>query len=188
MFSGGSYDEVARWLRIFTQNVSSRRSVKSATLSRRTASGYSMRYGIWRKSSLVRGAMGGLSLQLFDIGRVEVLRGPQGTLYGRNSTGGLVHFISEKPSEDFQAYAQIDGGSYDQVKFEGAIGGALGETVSARASLATNISAPRLRVVMSRMTPIARCAVPSAAIWYSASARSQRSSPVSAVTIRYSTA
>ena len=39
----------------------------------------------------------------FDIQRIEVLRGPQGTLYGRNATGGLVHFISNKPTDDFEA-------------------------------------------------------------------------------------
>lgn len=41
---------------------------------------------------------------LFDIKRVEVLRGPQGTLFGRNATGGLVHFVSEKPSTQFESY------------------------------------------------------------------------------------
>jgi len=42
---------------------------------------------------IYHGATGGLHFQMFDMERAEVLRGPQGTLYGRNTTGGLVHFI-----------------------------------------------------------------------------------------------
>jgi iron complex outermembrane recepter protein len=85
-----------------------------------------------------RGAMGGLHLQLFDMERVEVLRGPQGTLYGRNTTGGLVHFISKKPTEDFEGYGEVSFGSFDEIKFEGAVGGAISEQLLGRISIATN--------------------------------------------------
>ena len=85
-----------------------------------------------------RGAMGGLHLQLFDMERVEVLRGPQGTLYGRNTTGGLIHFISRKPSEEIEGYGEISGGSYNQIKFEGAVGGPISDRLLGRISLATN--------------------------------------------------
>ena len=46
-------------------------------------------------------ALPGLTFQLFDVERVEVLRGPQGTLYGRNATGGLLHFISKRGGDEF---------------------------------------------------------------------------------------
>lgn len=71
---------------------------------------------------------------LFDIERVEVLKGPQGTLFGRNATGGLVHYLTRKPSDTPEGYADLTYGSYDQVRFEGAVSGPLSPTVSYRLS------------------------------------------------------
>lgn len=85
-----------------------------------------------------RPAMGGLSFQLFDMERVEVLRGPQGSLFGRNTTGGLVHFLSKRPTDELDGYLSLTGASNGQFKFEGALGGPIGETVSGRLSVATN--------------------------------------------------
>ena len=82
--------------------------------------------------------MSGSGFMLFDMERVELLRGPQGTLYGRNATGGLAHFVTVKPSREVDGYGQLTVGSYDQVKFEGAVGGGLGEAISARISVATH--------------------------------------------------
>ncbi len=82
--------------------------------------------------------MSGSGFMLFDMERVELLRGPQGTLYGRNATGGLAHFVTVKPSQEVGGYGQLTVGSYDQVKFEGALGGGLGEAVSARISFASH--------------------------------------------------
>lgn len=86
-----------------------------------------------------RPAMGGLSFQLYDMERVEVLRGPQGSLFGRNTTGGLVHYITRRPTDEFDGYFSVTGASNSQFKFEGAVGGPLGESVSGRLSVATNI-------------------------------------------------
>lgn len=68
---------------------------------------------------LVSSAMGAIGL--FDLERVEVLKGPQGGLYGRNTTGGAVRIISAKPSTtDFDGYGQVSYGRWDRTKLEGA--------------------------------------------------------------------
>jgi len=51
-------------------------------------------------------------MSMFDLDRVEVLRGPQGTLFGRNATGGRCSSITTKPGKDFDAYVDLTGGSY----------------------------------------------------------------------------
>jgi iron complex outermembrane receptor protein len=83
-------------------------------------------------------AMGGLALQLFDVERIEVLRGPQGALFGRNSTGGVIHYVTKRPSEEFEAYGDISYGDYDQLKVEGAIGGPIMDGLMARFSVGHN--------------------------------------------------
>ncbi len=71
---------------------------------------------------------------VFDMDRVETLRGPQGTLFGRNTPAGIVKFDSVKPSQDMDGYAKIGFGTFRQTSFEGAIGGALNDSWSARVS------------------------------------------------------
>ena len=72
------------------------------------------------------------SFPLFDIQRVEVLRGPQGSLFGRNTTAGIVKFDSNKPTYEPEGHAKVDVGDLDTINFEGAVGGGLGETVAGR--------------------------------------------------------
>lgn len=72
---------------------------------------------------------------VFDVERVEVLKGPQGTLFGRNATGGLISIISKRPTDQFDAYGTVQYGSYNEVKAEGAVGGRIVDGISARASV-----------------------------------------------------
>lgn len=79
--------------------------------------------------------LAGIGFQLFDVERAEVLRGPQGTLYGRNTTGGLVHFITKKPSQENETFIELTLGEYGQKRFEGSISGGLTDALSARAAI-----------------------------------------------------
>ena len=83
-------------------------------------------------------AMTGFSL--FDLERVEVLKGPQGTLFGRNSTAGVVNFITQKPTDITEGYVTATVGNYQTFNLEGAVGGALTDSLTARASFKSESS------------------------------------------------
>jgi iron complex outermembrane receptor protein len=75
--------------------------------------------------------------QLFDIDRVEVLRGPQGTLYGRNTTGGEINFISNRPTADPHAGFSLEYGSHNELNAEGFVSGSIAEGLMGRLAVAT---------------------------------------------------
>nr|WP_070959293.1 TonB-dependent receptor [Hyphomonas sp. Mor2] len=71
--------------------------------------------------------------EFFDVERVETLRGPQGTLYGRNATGGVVNVITAKPVlEEFQANARLTAGNYNTLKAKGMVNIPIGDTAALR--------------------------------------------------------
>ncbi len=74
------------------------------------------------------------SFPVFDLARVEALRGPQGTLFGRNATGGAVQFISAQPTDKLDGYLSATYGRFNQVVLEGALSGPLSDTLTARIS------------------------------------------------------
>ncbi len=59
--------------------------------------------------------------EFYDVGQVEVVRGPQGTLYGRNATAGVVNVISAKPTDQFEAMLSADWGNYTNRRYEGMV-------------------------------------------------------------------
>jgi iron complex outermembrane receptor protein len=71
---------------------------------------------------------------VFDLSRIEVLAGPQGTLFGRNTPAGVVKFDSVKPSKQRDAYGSLSFGTYQTINAEGASNVQLGEALSARIS------------------------------------------------------
>ena len=70
------------------------------------------------------GGAGGSSA-FYDLQSVQVLKGPQGTLFGRSATGGAVLFTTAKPTDEFSGYANVSGGNYSAIKLEGAVNGPL---------------------------------------------------------------
>lgn len=75
------------------------------------------------------------SIKMYDLNRVEVLRGPQGTLFGRNATGGLIQLITNKPTDEFEGYIDASAGDYSYYTAEGVVSGPLSDSISGRLAL-----------------------------------------------------
>jgi iron complex outermembrane recepter protein len=78
-----------------------------------------------------------MAFDMFDVERIEVLKGPQGTLYGRNSTAGALNIITRKPQQDFAANATLGYGNYDTLDFETAVNLPLADSAALRFSAKT---------------------------------------------------
>ena len=73
-----------------------------------------------------------------DLERIEVLNGPQGTLFGRNSVAGVINLITKRPTNEFEGFIRYEGGSWDKETVQGAINLPLSDNVSARLAFLTN--------------------------------------------------
>jgi iron complex outermembrane receptor protein len=89
-----------------------------------------------------RGGFGGSTLHagegagpgsLFDLENVEVLKGPQGTLFGRNTTGGAILLVPQKPTEKFEGYLEAGGGDYSMERVQGVINLPVNDRIRLRA-------------------------------------------------------
>ncbi len=73
-----------------------------------------------------------MAVQIYDLQRVEVLRGPQGTLYGKNTTGGAINFVSETPTSETEGYLTVGAGNYDLREARGAFNFAASDSLAFR--------------------------------------------------------
>ena len=73
--------------------------------------------------------------QLYDLDQVEVVRGPQGTLYGRNATGGVVNILTNRPKDRYDASVTLDGGNYNSQRLQGYVNVPFGDTFAVRAAV-----------------------------------------------------
>jgi len=68
----------------------------------------------------------------YDLDRIEVLRGPQGSLYGRNATGGSMNIHTKRPTDEFEGYSNVTAGNYNLMELEGAVSGPISENFLGR--------------------------------------------------------
>lgn len=88
----------------------------------------------WNLNAVPIARPAGIGPVFFDLDRVEVLKGPQGTLYGKNASGGAINLITTRPDFEFGGYARLDAGNYDLRRFTGAVDLPASDTLAFRAA------------------------------------------------------
>jgi iron complex outermembrane receptor protein len=78
------------------------------------------------------GTSSGQLIENFDVERVEILRGPQGTLFGRNTVGGVINVVRSKPTGEFGGELRIAGGEFGRQELKGFVNAAISDTISAK--------------------------------------------------------
>ncbi|MDA5195013.1 TonB-dependent receptor [Govanella unica] len=77
------------------------------------------------------------NMDLADVAQIEILRGPQGTLFGKNTMGGVINIVTRKPTEVLSGNAEISYGNYNAIRFKGSVSGPLTDKLLAKATVAT---------------------------------------------------
>ena len=86
--------------------------------------GFGQGVGIYMDDVYLNRTTGAL-LEVYDVERIEILKGPQGNLYGRNTIGGAIKYITRQPTDEFEADIEVKGGDYDLIKVKGNVSGPL---------------------------------------------------------------
>jgi iron complex outermembrane receptor protein len=78
------------------------------------------------------GRTGGVGFDLFDLERIEILRGPQGTLYGKNTSGGAINIVTSRPSQENEVRLSASAGNYEMTNFQGMANGGLTDSIAGK--------------------------------------------------------
>lgn len=122
-FAAGNFDATPK---VFIRGIGSNEFVQNANTG----------VGIYI-DEVFKGLATGQTFQLYDLERVEVLRGPQSTLYGKNTSGGVINFYTVSPEDEFGVGANVTIGEFGQFETDGYINVPISEQLSTRLSFAT---------------------------------------------------